>query len=105
MHPPGRRVGPPAGSGQVASVGLMKRSIANGLFVKWLTTLCAVSVQSAGWGGLASLASFCGRQESFVPSWATWVVCAAVARGRPFTRCPLTEPQPPYRLSKEWFSS
>ena len=93
------------GAGQVVSDGLMKRSMAKGLLVKWLVTPCAVSEQSAGCGGLVRFTSFCSRQEYLVPSWATWAVCAAVAFARPSTRRPPTEPHPPYRLSKEWFSS
>ena len=78
----------------------------NGALPKWLSAIpCAPSWQVLDSGGEVRLTSSCSRQPYGVPSWAVCVVVAAVASGSPSTCWPLTGPQPPYRLSKEWFSS
>src|SRR5438445_698729 len=80
------------GAGQVVSDGLMKSSIVNGAFLKWLVNGFAVveSLQSAGCGGEVRLTSFCSRQVNAVPDWLTCVVFAACAFATP-----LTPSQPP----------
>ena len=77
-------------------------SIENGAFGKWLVNgvPVEVSVQSPGSGGDVRLTSFCSRQVYSSPFCAIWFVCASGASARPFTPS-----QPPYRLSKLWFSS
>src|SRR3954451_20358871 len=89
--------------GHVLSAGLMKLSIVNGAFPKWLVN------GPPGGPGVASLhvcesaarlTSFCFRQLYVLPAWLTCFVWVASAFDRPFTPS-----QPPYRLSKLWFSS
>ena len=84
------------GAGQVLSVGLMKSSMVNGWFSKWLAVMpWAASVQVLLKGGEVRLTSFCGRQEYAAPSCATWVFFAVEASDRPSTCFPLTLPQEP----------
>ena len=78
----------------------------NGSFAKWLAKLPpgvpgveSVHVAVSGLGA-CRFASFCLRQLYALPASFTCVVCAASAFERP-----LTPSQPPYRLSKLWFSS
>jgi len=78
----------------------------NGAFPKWLTKLppgvpgvVSVHVVVSGLGAWR-FASFCFRQVYALPASLTCVVCAVSALARP-----LTPSQPPYRLSKLWFSS
>ena len=94
-----------SGDGHVFAVGGMKSSIWNGAFVNALVNGPPVvpAVESehvAASGGLVRFTSSCLRQVYAFPAWLTCVVCAASALARPFTPS-----QPPYRLSKLWFSS
>ncbi len=110
VHPPGRLLGlgvrpfgaNTPGCGHVRASFGMNASIENGAFGKWLLNAVPVlvSVQSAGCGGDVRLTSFCSRQLYRSPFWPIWFVRAASAFARPFTPS-----QPPYRLSKLWFSS
>jgi len=103
VHPPGSPVPlrkpwaakAPTGFGQVVALAGMNWSIRNGEFLNAL-----VALQLAVSGGTVRLTSFCGRQASGAPAWSTWVVCAWSAFDSPSTPS-----QPPYRLSKLWFSS
>src|SRR6478735_11035115 len=84
------------GAGQVLSIGLMKLSIRNGRFVKWLAVMpCAASWQVLERGGDLRLTSFCGRHEYAEPSCARCVFLAVLASARPTTCWPLTLPQEP----------
>ena len=69
----------------------------NHLFVKWLAgTLWTGSVHVVARGeGEVRFTSFCRRHWYAVPSWATWVVLAAVAFCRPLTTWPPIRPQSP----------
>src|SRR3954447_21581432 len=89
--------------GHVVSAGLMNVSIWNGAFVNALVNAAPVagfvSLHDCGWTA-ARFTSSCSRHAYGLPFWSTCVFCAAVALARPFTPS-----QPPYRLSKLWFSS
>src|ERR1044072_6820394 len=74
--------------GQVVSVGLMIGSIRNQVFDSPHVPVCATMLTSS-----------CGRHGYALPFWSTCVVLPATAFARP-----LTPSQPPYRLSKLWFS-
>src|SRR3954452_6287002 len=87
------------GFGQVVSSGLMKSSIVNGAFVKWLSNAGAVEL-AGSWqvvdsGGLARVGAFWRRQVYGLPAWSTWVVLSGVACATPSTWSPPTGPQCP----------
>src|SRR5580765_1001812 len=110
VHPPGRLAGlgvrpfgaNTPGCGHVRASFEMYCSIEKGALVKWLENGAPVlvSVQSDGCGGDVRFTSFCSRQLYRRPFWPIWFVRAASAFERPFTPS-----QPPYKLSKLWFSS
>src|SRR3954449_7034125 len=89
--------------GHVVSAGLMKSLMLKRSFGKWLVNAAPdagfVSLHDCGWTA-ARFTSSCSRHAYGWPFWSTCVFCAAVALARPFTPS-----QPPYRLSKLWFSS
>src|SRR6059058_5807219 len=86
--------------GHVVSAGLMKSSIVNGPFRKWLVNVVPVVASVHVAGSAARLTSFCIRHVYGWPASLTWVFFSAGAVVRP-----RTPSQPPYRLSKLWFSS
>src|SRR5438874_943027 len=110
VHPPERLLGlggrpfgaKTPGCGQVRASFGMYCSMLKGVLRKWLVkvVLVVVSVQSAGSGGDVRLTSFCSKQWYGAPACPICVVWPASALARP-----LTASQPPYRLSKLWFSS
>ena len=114
VQPPGSARGSPASSplaklkpcsgfGHVAAVAGMKSSIVNGWFRKWLAYAMpfgVVLLQTLESGGVVRFTSSWNRHEYGTPFWSTCVTCDPVAFWGPFTPS-----QPPYRLSKLWFSS
>ena len=90
------------GGGHVVAVAGMNESMLNGELVKSLLNglpLASVPEHATGCGGDVRFTSFCSRQVYAVPFIPICVICAEVAPERPFTPS-----QPPYRLSKLWFS-
>src|SRR4051794_20474189 len=93
--------------GQVLSAGLMKSSMRNGAFAKWLLydtvlpsgngTVSGLQPDRAVLGGTVRLTSFCIRQLYGAPACETCVVLAGVASERPTTCLPPTDPQLPYK--------
>src|SRR3954449_3360931 len=71
--------------GHVVSAGLMKSSIVNGAFTKWLVNVVPVVESVHVAGSDARLTSFCIRHVYGCPAWLTCVFFSAGAAVSPCT--------------------